>query len=565
MPAGARRVLSRLGWLPLMALGIGIAGFIALGLGEAWSDAPTFDEPVYIAAGLAAVLRHDLALNEEHPPVPKVLAALPVLIAHPVIPANGRWTGNDERGYSARFAAAQQSAGILRRVTFAARLVPLAETAGVAVAIFLLGAELLGPAAGAFGGLVWLASPLVLGIGHLDGTDIPFALAVVIASWTIARWLRLRSRGALVWLGLALAGAALSEMSGLLVLAAGLGVVAVATLREAGSLRSGVRHALARTGLTGLISLAAVWVAYAALDPAVLSHPGLLPSPYLSGIDYLRTTETVAAPGYLAGDSYTGGRWWFWPLSLVIKLPIEALLLLVVGGGAWFMVRPTARRRALAAVGLPAALLTGFTLTMPRDIGVRYLLPVIALWAAASGALIPAAARLRPAARRASLAGACALLAAAAVTTAASYPDSLSWTAPPFRPGYAVATDSNIDWGQGLYALLSWTATHRAWVSYFGPRGLAPDPVPGGRPLLGTPRDQISGWVAVSATALTSADRSALGWLRGYCPVRVLAGSILIYRFRRPPAPAPVARRPPAACPGEWSYAPAAGQAERAG
>jgi hypothetical protein len=539
--------------VPLAVLVIGAAGFLALGLAEAWSDAPTFDEPVYIASGLAAVLHHDLTLNEEHPPVPKVLAALPVLLAHPVIPGNGRWAGNDERSYSARFISAQLSAGILRRVVFTARLVPLAETVGVAFAVFALGSELLGPAAGAFGGLLWLASPLVLGIGHLDGTDVPFALATVMASWALARWLRLRSRRALVWLGLALALVALSDISGLLVVAAALAVVAVVTFREAASLRSGVREALAGTALAGLVALVAVWIPYAVLDPAVLGHPGLLPSPYLGGIGYLRAADTPT-PGYLAGVSYTGGRWWFWPLSLVIKLPAAALLLFVAGAVAWLPADPAARRRALLAVGLPAVLLTGFFVTMPRDIGVRYLLPVLALWAAAAGALVPlAAAAARPAVRRVAIAGTCGLLAAAAVTTAASFPGSLSWTAPPFRPGYAVATDSNVDWGQGLYALRAWAAGRRPWVSYFGPRGLAPDPVPGGRPLLGTPPGRVSGWVAVSATALTSADRSQLAWLRGYCPVRVLDGSVLIYRFRRPPVPAPAAGRPPAPCRGQWS------------
>jgi len=31
-----------------------VAGFLALGLAEAWADAPTFDEPVYVSSGLAA-------------------------------------------------------------------------------------------------------------------------------------------------------------------------------------------------------------------------------------------------------------------------------------------------------------------------------------------------------------------------------------------------------------------------------------------------------------------------------------------------------------------------------
>ena len=543
-------------WLALAVLALGAACFLALGVGEAWSDAPTFDEPVYVAAGLAAVLHHDLTLNSEHPPVPKVLAVLPVLLVHPVVPGNGHWSGNDEHSYSARFIEAQRSAGTMRRVMFAARLVPLAETAGVAFAVFALGLELLGSAAaGAFGGLLWLSSPLVLGIGHLDGTDVPFALATVLASWALARWLRLRSRRALGWLGLSLAGAALSEMTGLLVVAAGLAVVAMATLWEHAAWRWRIRAALTRIGTLGLIVLATVWILYAALDPAVLGHPGLLPAPYLAGITYLRVTDTVPAAGYLVGVSYVGGQWWFWPLSLVIKLPAAALILLVAGVAGALALPRDARRRAAAVVGLPALLLTGFTLTMPKDVGVRYLLPVIALWAAAAGALVPAATALRPAARRALLAAACALLAVAAVTTATSFPDSLSWTAPGFRPGYANATDSNIDWGQGLYALSSWARGRRVWVAYFGPRGLTPDPIPGSQSLLGAPASRVSGWVAVSTTALNSSNETQLEWLRGYCPVRVLAGSILIYRFRKPPAPAPTTGRPPPPCRGGWSRA----------
>ena len=116
--------------LPLAVLILVAAGFLGLGLAEAWSDSPTFDEPVYVAAGLAAVLHHDVTLNDEHPPLPKVLAVLPVLLTHPVIPGNGKWSGNDEQSDSARFVSAQLSAGILRRVTFASRLVPLAESAG---------------------------------------------------------------------------------------------------------------------------------------------------------------------------------------------------------------------------------------------------------------------------------------------------------------------------------------------------------------------------------------------------------------------------------------------------
>ncbi len=111
------------------------AGFLALGVAEARADAPTFDEPVYVSAGLAALLHHDVTLNDEHPPLPKVLAVLPVVLTHPVVPAEGR-SGHDELRYGARFVAAQLAAGKLRSVTFASRLAPLAETAGVAFVLF---------------------------------------------------------------------------------------------------------------------------------------------------------------------------------------------------------------------------------------------------------------------------------------------------------------------------------------------------------------------------------------------------------------------------------------------
>ena len=109
--AGPRTWVRR---LPLLILAAAAVGFLVLGLAEARSDAPTFDEPVYVSSALATVLHHDVDINDEHPPLPKVLAVLPVLFTHPVVPANGRWSGNDELSYGARFVAAQLAAGKLR-------------------------------------------------------------------------------------------------------------------------------------------------------------------------------------------------------------------------------------------------------------------------------------------------------------------------------------------------------------------------------------------------------------------------------------------------------------------
>jgi 4-amino-4-deoxy-L-arabinose transferase-like glycosyltransferase len=418
--------------LPLVVLAVMVAGFLALGVVEARADAPTFDEPVYVSAGLAAVLHHDVTLNDEHPPLPKVLAALPVLVTHPVVPANGRWSGNDEESYGAHFIAAQLAAGKLRSVTFASRLVPLAETAGVAFALFAVASELSGPLAGVLAGMLWLASPLVLGLGHLDGTDIPFALGVALSSWALLHWLRLRDTWALVWVGLALAAAAETQVTGLLVIGSGLAVIMGAEWR------SGVLRTLRQAALVGLIVWASVWAAYLVLDPAMLLQlPLLVPRPYLDGISYLFVHDTTGSSAYIAGIAHTGGRWWYWPLSLAIKWPGTTLLLLVAGALGCLRLPSDLRRRGGLAVVLPAVLITGFTLTTPKDVGVRYLLPAIALWAAVAASGLVAVLRTATGTWRGRLAGTAVavMLGVAVVSTAGSF-RALS-PGPPGRSGRA--------------------------------------------------------------------------------------------------------------------------------
>ena len=209
---------------------------------------------------------------------------------------------------------------------------------------------------------------------------------------------------------------------------------------------------------------------------------------------------------------------------------------------------------------MPAALITGFTLTTRKDVGVRYLLPALALWAAAAASGLVAVLGTATGAPRKRLAGTAVavMLGAAVVSTAGSFPRSIAWTAWPFRPGYTMVTDSSIDWGQGLYALRSWSASKDPWVAYFGPRGISTADILGAQPLLGTAPAHVDGWAAVSVTALNSANRSSLSWLRAWCPVGILDGTILVYHFSQPPAstsgqePPP---RPAPLCPGPWSSA----------
>ena len=136
-----------------------------------------------------------------------------------------------------------------------------------------------------------------------------------------------------------------------------------------------------------------------------------------------------------------------------------------------------------------------------------------------------------------------------------SYPTTLSWTAPPFRPAYRATADSNIDWGQDLRRLAAWSEnrTPEPYIAYVGPRGVGAGELPGTRLLMSEPPDRIRGWVAVSARLLIVYDRDELSWLRAYCPVDIVGGSILVYRFAEPPTATPGPTVPRSPCDGKYS------------
>jgi hypothetical protein len=534
----------------LHLVGLAVILFLVLGSLEAWHDSPTFDEPVYVSAGVVAVLHHDVADNAEHPPLFKVLAALPVLAVGPVVPGDGHWNTNNERVYSARFVQAQLKAGTLRRVTMASRIVPLVECALLALALYALASLLFGAWAGVLAALLWLLDPLILGLGHLDGVDLPFALTTVLVSLTLVRWLRRPDTPSLIWLGVACGAAVSAQSTGLLLGGLAVGVVVVGARRSGRS----ARHAWGAAALMTLVAWAFVWVVYIAIDPGIVLHSWpILPEPYIAGLRFLASHDTAASAGYLLGTGWSGVNVWFWPATLLVKISTPVLVLLVAGplvllglvrsGG----VGRSTWRQTLVAVILPACILFVFELPNPRTLGVRYLLPSIALWTVVAS---PLALVIR---RRMMAAGLGVVVLAAGLLTGLSYPNSIAWTAPPFTPGYRTATDSNVDWGQDFTLLTNWSRGRHAYVAYFGPRGIAVGDVAGARPLLGVSPDRITGWVATSATELTSAERSPLAWLRGYCPVETLGGSILIYHFTSPPTSAPGPTTPAALCTGSVS------------
>jgi hypothetical protein len=165
--------------------------------------------------------------------------------------------------------------------------------------------------------------------------------------------------------------------------------------------------------------------------------------------------------------------WYYFPAALLLKLSIPLLAL----GALVLVMRP---RALLGPTGWAALALLLFSLNCRVQIGIRLILPLVALFIIS---LAVALAQIRVAAaswpRWGRLVAVCGILAVSALPAALVWPNGLSysnrlWGEP--ENGFRRLSDSNYDWGQGLPELARWQAAHPErplCVWYYGtdPRG----------------------------------------------------------------------------------------------
>ena len=535
--------------------------FTAITLTEAWRDAPTVDESIDIASGVTGVVRHDLGLTPEHGALTKMLPALPALFAHPIVPDGPGYRSGDWFDTTDDFVRANSNAGRLHLVVFLARLVPLVESLIIAALLYVLGRRLFGPWSGVLASGMWLTTPVFAGFGHIAGVDVAFTLATLMVSLALLHFLDGPSDRRALALGAALAAALLTRHVAL-VLVAVAAIVVVAS-----GWRTARERALRHAGVLTFTAWIGVWVLVrvasgspsgnsgARLDSIIAAarHDSLVsrlvlavpwPKEWAAGFGYLVLTAT-ARPAYLFGHAWDGGQWWYFLGTVLVKVPIVAIVVLLVGLVGWRRVPRAERRTALAVVVAPAVALYAVVALQPLNLGLRYAFPSLALWFVAAGPVV----RLGSSVAR--KIGAGVLTVTQLVAFVVAFPHSIAWTPPPFQPAYQWTTDSNVDYGQDNGRVDDWAVGRSPLVDLLLPRGF--DPPAGSRPLLDVAPGDVRGWVAVSATRLTALDRDELSWLRAYCPVDTIGGSVLIYRFDAPVDPRPGPTMPVGMCSGSSS------------
>jgi hypothetical protein len=548
--------------------------------GAALRESVTIDEVAHIGAGVSYLQKLDLRMNPEHPPLAKVLAALP-LVCRGVRAdySHISWTVS-EKFFSAFLGQWVFGDWLLERwndpksVLAWARLPMLLLTLALGCAVYLHARRL----GGVWGGLlclsVYVSTPAFLTFGPLVHTDLAVTLFSLLALWTFAEVWQQPNRKNVALFGLSLAGALLSKFSS--------GILFVAFVAFSLSLRWRAvpmqprselelrewKRTRRRATLKGILYAAvAVYAFYFVFSwhqstsvlerlgtgPAALFVRRLLMPPllYLGGVLWVVLTGRRGT--FLLGHAYSHGVWFYFPVVFALKssLGFLALLLLAAAAGIGRKVRdgtniaviPTQFALHWRVLWVSLLVFTGACLLSPLDISIRHFsVPIVLLVML----LAPLPRMLADLQRRSvALAGTATVVALAVsclFTALHAYPYYLPYiNALSFgRPTYALVNDSNVDWNQGLPEVKRFAEQHGLQEIPLDQYGFSDVTafVPQAYPWnCQTPTQEVAGkLVTLSAANLLEARNCA--WLLQY-PHEALAGGS-IYGVRLP-APIPAA------------------------
>jgi 4-amino-4-deoxy-L-arabinose transferase-like glycosyltransferase len=477
-------------------------------------ETAAIDEVAHIGAGLSYLQKLDLRLNEEHPPLAKVLAALPLVLrgTHADY-SSPSWTVS--RKFLPQAYVGQWVFGdwVLTRWndpvrTLAwARLPMLILTLALGWVIYVYAGRLGGPWAGLLCLSAYVTTPLFLTFGPLVLTDVAVTLFSLLALWTFADVWQRPGRRSVVLFALCLGAALLSKFSaGLLFFCFGLFGLSTRWRAVPGQpiAKAEVRAwRRARWWATAKGVLCAAFIVYAVYfifswnqttDVLYLLGQGsgwvpvrrLLMPPWL----YLRGLAMVALtfvrPTFLLGRNYPHGVWFYFPVLFVLKSPLGFLGLLASALGL-ALVRKRGGRDLPPAVSPETAihwrvlwvallLFLSASIVSHFDISIRHFsMPMVLLILL----LAPLPRMLQQ--LRESAASAARAMSALVVVLAVSCLFTAARTYPHYfpymnalgmgRPAYVLASDSNVDWNQALPEVKQFAEQHglqNLAVDYYG-------------------------------------------------------------------------------------------------
>jgi 4-amino-4-deoxy-L-arabinose transferase-like glycosyltransferase len=367
----------------------------------------TWDEPIHLAAGYAALAEGDYRLESTHPPFIRMWAALPLLFMDDVRldtaaidrTAPAEWhSGSTALAYGTKFLYVDNDGD---RLLDAARFMIVLCGVGLGALVFFWVYEWLGflPAACALA--FYTLSPTVLANTSVVTTDAGitcFMFGTIYFLWrTTRRYSVANVTGLIAFFMLAIVTKFSAVIVGplivVLLVAAACGRTCITPSRIAALVLALAMAAVlaiwAIYGFRYAPTQSADWVlslesAPLAQTVPVLAHltgwidrHRLLPNSFTEGfLMFAQSTTTTSSYAFLAGNYSTSGWWYYFPVAFLIKTPVGFLALIAVGVTACLR-----RWRELGGLNefflfAPVAIYLAVAMNSPFQVGIRHILPI---------------------------------------------------------------------------------------------------------------------------------------------------------------------------------------------
>jgi hypothetical protein len=460
----------------------------------------SWDEGDHLFAGYMSLKHGDLGLNPEHPPLAKMVAALPLLGMNLRVPElQGRNFKVETFLDGKDFNAWNLAQGILFRARMAASFFTLL----LALLVFLAAREMFGITAGFIALALFAFDPSFLAHGALVTTDAGVSCFIFACVYAFYRYVKAPSASRVIVLGIATGLAFTSKHTGVLVVPM-LIVLAICEIirhpRRASGETSDCRKTLTGNlagalAAAAVISLVVLWAFYGfrykarpaglemnpplSVSLAEISKPWegkvlgtlarfrALPESYLYGMADIQSVDDFYTTWFF-GKLYAHGTHWYFPAVIEIKSTLPFLILLLIAA-VLIATRKFARWREILFLTVPPAVYLAVAMSSQMNIGVRHILPVypflMILAAGAAVQLVAINSRWKIAVA--------ALLLWQVVTVLRVFPVYMAygnelWGGPSNVHKYL--SDSNVDWAQQLIAskkYLDARGIQNCWFVYF--------------------------------------------------------------------------------------------------
>jgi tetratricopeptide (TPR) repeat protein len=473
---------------------------------------PTVDEPIHLFAGYAYVKWSDFRANPEHPPLAKILAALPLLLFEIKDPrlSSPDWDLIPREGTRPRHTVNVAAQMLFvdndaESLFFVAKLVTTAVAIVLGLFVYRWTTEMFGFVGGLAALFIYALDPNILAHSQQVHTDVPFATFFFIATYFFCRSLNRFSFSNVIFAACFFGLAATTKY-------AYTSVLVVWAILAIGKMFSSqpyqvligkprlVSDRLTKTLVVGSVLTCAVvtaylfiWAAYGfsfhAIPGGKISLPidqklpqsqavqklvslivdyRLFPEAWLYG--QLHVADNLNRDAYLLGQTSLGrGFWFYFPVAFAVKTPLPTLLLLTAAVGMLVLNRMRAPNVSYLLV--PAVTYFALAVWAGINIGVRHILPIYPFLFVLIGGVAAKLWQSKTIVKR----GALVLLAAWYVGSCMTvFPDYLAFfneLAGGAKNGHKVLLDSNLDWGQDIKRLQKWlkrAGVEKLQFLYFG-------------------------------------------------------------------------------------------------